>query len=620
MNNFCGNCGCKLQSDARFCPECGQKIEPPEMEIPNSQSTMKMEISKSQNTMKIRNERKKTKDRKTKCKKHYSKKAIALTTCFAVLCVSAGAYTASIQDGDPLAVENITAAVRNTIGKKNLDKLIEIYNKVDKSYIACVASYLPEYDSISEISSSDIANIYSDAFEYFYTEKAPFGDGNIAEDNDWDDCNDRMIIKDDQLKKKNGNEWIFKKTALDQFNKVTGIKFDKNNLDSSFIEDNGKEYVVNFDGDISNSTHCKAISCIIDESSQELIVNLVKCEEDGEAKKEHAIIVPANNSYGYKIKQIKNGHVRKKQSVDVLKKIAMRDAYQKIDVAEALKNYNAEGTHGKKDLEKIAVAGTRYVEQIYGLDSRSVAEKIEIERNKFDEFCEYIGLDKKQREIELDTDLVYLDFDNYKVEADKINARTYTEPSVLRTEVKNKQVIIRFLENELGDEGESCNYKKISVIIVPAENIWGYSIKAISTEKWDDKYAKDISKLDQKAHAKDEAAEKEYTADNYDDSYDFYDDNYTEEDVRIRTQKEIASMWYKKICEIKESVEKKYPDKKELIKKYVKKYCKDEKQMFKGTPSYNELLNDIASMRSVGYFLIGNCLMSDNIEELEKYL
>lgn len=620
MNNFCGNCGCKLQSDARFCPECGQKIEPPEMEIPKSQSTMKTEISKSQNTMKIRNKKKKTNDRKTKCKKHYSKKAIALTTCFAVLCVSAGAYTASIQDGDPLAVENITAAVRNTIGKKNLDKLIEIYNKVDKSYIACVASYLPEYDSISEISSSDIANIYSDAFEYFYTEKAPFGDGNIAEDNDWDDCNDRMIIKDDQLKKKNGNEWIFKKTALDQFNKVTGIKFDKNNLDSSFIEDNGKEYVVNFDGDISNSTHCKAISCIIDESSQELIVNLVKSEEDGEAKKEHAIIVPANNSYGYKIKQIKNGHVRKKQSVDVLKKIAMRDAYQKIDVAEALKNYNAEGTHGKKDLEKIAVAGTRYVEQIYGLDSRSVAEKIEIERNKFDEFCEYIGLDKKQREIELDTDLVYLDFDNYKVEADKINARTYTEPSVLRTEVKNKQVIIRFLENELGDEGESCNYKKISVIIVPAENIWGYSIKAISTEKWDDKYAKDISKLDQKAHAKDNAAEKEYTADNNDDSYDFYDDNYTEEDVIIRTQKEIASMWYKKICEIKEKVEKKYPDKKELIKKYVKKYCKDEKQMFKGTPSYNELLNDIASMRRECYFLIGNCLMSDNIEELEKYL
>lgn len=581
---------------------------------------MKTEISKSQNTMKIRNERKKTKDQKTKCKKHYSKKAIALTTCFAVLCVSAGAYTASIQDGDPLAVENITAAVRNTIGKKNLDKLIEIYNKVDKSYIACVASYLPEYDSISEISSSDIANIYSNAFEYFYTEKAPFGDDNITEDNDWDDCYDRMVIKDDQLKKKNGNEWIFKKTALDQFNKVTGIKFDKNNLDSSFIEDNGKEYVVNFDGDISNSTHCKAISCIIDESSQELIVNLVKSEEDGEAKKEHAIIVPANNSYGYKIKQIKNGHVRKKQSVDVLKKIAMRDAYLKIDVAEALKNYNAEGTHGKKDLEKIAVAGTRYVEQIYGLDSRSVAEKIEIERNKFDEFCEYIGLDKKQREIELDTDLVYLDFDNYKVEADKINNRTYTEPSVLRTEVKNKQVIIRFLENELGDEGESCNYKKISVIIVPAENIWGYSIKAISTEKWDDKYAKDISKLDQKAHAKDNAAEKEYTADNNDDSYDFYDDNYTEEDVRIRTQKEIASMWYKKICEIKEKVEKKYPDKKELIKKYVKKYCKDEKQMFKGTPSYNELLNDIASMRSVGYFLIGNCLMSDNIEELEKYL
>ena len=590
------------------------------MEIPKSQSTMKTEISKSQNTMKIRNERKKTKDQKTKCKKHYSKKAIALTTCFAVLCVSAGAYTASIQDGDPLAVENITAAVRNTIGKKNLDKLIEIYNKVDKSYIACVASYLPEYDSISEISSSDIANIYSNAFEYFYTEKAPFGDDNITEDNDWDDCYDRMVIKDDQLKKKNGNEWIFKKTALDQFNKVTGIKFDKNNLDSSFIEDNGKEYVVNFDGDISNSTHCKAISCIIDESSQELIVNLVKSEEDGEAKKEHAIIVPANNSYGYKIKQIKNGHVRKKQSVDVLKKIAMRDAYLKIDVAEALKNYNAEGTHGKKDLEKIAVAGTRYVEQIYGLDSRSVAEKIEIERNKFDEFCEYIGLDKKQREIELDTDLVYLDFDNYKVEADKINNRTYTEPSVLRTEVKNKQVIIRFLENELGDEGESCNYKKISVIIVPAENIWGYSIKAISTEKWDDKYAKDISKLDQKAHAKDNAAEKEYTADNNDDSYDFYDDNYTEEDVRIRTQKEIASMWYKKICEIKEKVEKKYPDKKELIKKYVKKYCKDEKQMFKGTPSYNELLNDIASMRSVGYFLIGNCLMSDNIEELEKYL
>lgn len=219
MNNFCGNCGCKLQTDAKFCPDCGQKIELP-----------KKEVQKSQNAMKIGKDKKKMDERKRKCKKRCSKKAIALTTCFAVVCMSAGAYTASIQDGNPLDVENITTAVRNTIGKKDLDKLIETYNKVDKSYIACVASYLPEYDSISEISASDIANIYSDAFEYFYTEKAPFGDGNIAEDNDWDNCYDRMIIKDDQLKKKNGNEWIFKKTALDQFNKVTGIKFDNKEI------------------------------------------------------------------------------------------------------------------------------------------------------------------------------------------------------------------------------------------------------------------------------------------------------------------------------------------------------------------------------------------------------
>lgn len=59
---------------------------------------------------------------------------------------------------------------------------------------------------------------------------------------------------------------------------------------------------------------------------------------------------------------------------------------------------------------------------------------------------------------------------------------------------------------------------------------------------------------------------------------------------------------------------------KELIEKYVKKRCEDEKQMFKGTPSYNELTNDVDSMRKECYFLIGNCLMSDNIEELEKYL
>ena len=356
MNNFCGNCGCKLQSDARFCPECGQKIELPEMEIPKSQSTMKTEISKPQNTMKIRNKKKKTNDRKTKCKKHYSKKAIALTTCFAVLCVSAGAYTASIQDGDPLAVENITAAVRNTIGKKKLDELIEIYNKVDKSYIACVASYLPEYDSISEISSSDIKNIYSNVFKYFYT---TFRNDNLVEDNDRVECWDRVFIAANALKNKDGNEWTFEKNALDQFNKVTGIKFDKKNLDSSFIKYNGKEYVVNFDANISNSIHCRAISSIIDENSQEIIVNIVKSKVNGETKKEHIVIVPSDNLYGYKIKKIKDGHVRKKQSIDVLKKIAIRDAYQKLKIAEELKKYNAGETHSKKDLEKIAVAGTK---------------------------------------------------------------------------------------------------------------------------------------------------------------------------------------------------------------------------------------------------------------------
>lgn len=613
MNNFCGNCGCKLQSDARFCPECGQKIELPEMEIPKSQSTMKTEISKPQNTMKIRNKKKKTNDRKTKCKKHYSKKAIALTTCFAVLCVSAGAYTASIQDGDPLAVENITAAVRNTIGKKKLDELIEIYNKVDKSYIACVASYLPEYDSISEISSSDIKNIYSDVFKYFYT---TFRNDNLVEDNDRVECWDRVFIAANALKNKDGNEWTFEKNALDQFNKVTGIKFDKKNLDSSFIKYNGKEYVVNFDANISNSIHCRAISSIIDENSQEIIVNIVKSKVNGETKKEHIVIVPSDNLYGYKIKKIKDGHVRKKQSIDVLKKIAIRDAYQKLKIAEELKKYNAGETHSKKDLEKIAVAGTRYVEQIYGLDSRSVTSKVKIERNKFDEFCEYMGISKEQRNIELDTDSVYLDSDNYEVEAIQINNRASTDPCVLRAEKKNKQIVLQYLENELGDDEDACNYKKISVIMVPTENLWGYSIKEISTEKWDDKYAKDISRLDQKAHEKIKAVEKEYT----NDDYEFDDSDYTEEGIGIQTQKEIASMWYKKICEIKENVEEKYPDKKELIEKYVKKRCEDEKQMFKGTPSYNELTNDVDSMRKECYFLIGNCLMSDNIEELEKYL
>lgn len=312
----------------------------------------------------------------------------------------------------------------------------------------------------------------------------------------------------------------------------------------------------------------------------------------------------------------KRRNVRKKQSIDVLKKIAIRDAYQKLKIAEELKKYNAGETHSKKDLEKIAVAGTRYVEQIYGLDSRSVTSKVKIERNKFDEFCEYMGISKEQRNIELDTDSVYLDSDNYEVEAIQINNRASTDPCVLRAEKKNKQIVLQYLENELGDDEEACNYKKISVIMVPTENLWGYSIKEISTEKWDDKYAKDISRLDQKAHEKIKAVEKEYT----NDDYEFDDSDYTEEGIGIQTQKEIASMWYKKICEIKENVEEKYPDKKELIEKYVKKRCEDEKQMFKGTPSYNELTNDVDSMRKECYFLIGNCLMSDNIEELEKYL
>ena len=42
--------------------------------------------------------------------------------------------------------------------------------------------------------------------------------------------------------------------------------------------------------------------------------------------------------------------------IDVLKKIAIRDAYQKLKIAEELKKYNAGETHSKKDLEKIAVA------------------------------------------------------------------------------------------------------------------------------------------------------------------------------------------------------------------------------------------------------------------------
>lgn len=602
MNNFCGNCGCKLQTDAKFCPDCGQKIELP-----------KKEVQKSQNAMKIGKDKKKMDERKRKCKKHYSKKAIALTTCFAVVCMSAGAYTASIQDGNPLDVENITTAVRNTIGKKDLDKLIEVYNSVNITYIANMVSYLPEYDSISEISSSDIKNIYSDAFKYYYTQ---YGNCDLSDDVQWDDCSDRIIIVSNSCKSEEGKEWVFDKDTFEQFNTIAGIKFNKNNLDSSFIKDNGKEYVVNFDTNISNSVYCKAIGIVIDKNSQEVIVNIVKSENDGEVKKEHVVIVPADNLYGYKIKQIKGGHVKKKHDIDMLKNTGKRYAYIPIDIADALKDYNAEETHSKEEMEKIAVAGTRYVNQIYGLNSSSGTEKVEIERNKFDEFCEYMGIPKNQRNIEINSDSVYLDKYDYKVQADQINNTVHTDNILLRTEVKNKQVIVQSLENELGSEGEACNYKKVSVMLEPAENIWGYSIKEISMEKWDDKYAKDISELDQTVHEKLKAVEKEYIADQYDD---YSDNNDTEEDVKIRTQKENARLWYEKMYEIKEEIEKKYPDKKEFMEKYAKLHWKDDIQRLKGDSSYDELTSTINSMRAHCYFMIGNCLMSDNIDELENY-
>ena len=86
MNNFCGNCGCKLQSDARFCPECGQKIRTAgngdskitEYDENGDLKTAEYDENKEQ--------KEKNDDRKTKCKKHYSKKMQISTNLLSFCC------------------------------------------------------------------------------------------------------------------------------------------------------------------------------------------------------------------------------------------------------------------------------------------------------------------------------------------------------------------------------------------------------------------------------------------------------------------------------------------------------------------------------------------------------
>ena len=600
VQRFCENCGEELKGTPKFCPKCGQKI--------------------LYNDAVIKKE--KSNEKKTKTIKVVTG-VITVALVGGVIGVGGG-YVADQHMNMKKIEEKVES---NGQGKKNrefdLEKLRNLYKNNQFAYVEYMCSYLPQYSSSTELTQEELKMIYQDAFDYYSSlnhyriNQHSFMSG---QQYDIDDYMDRDIISDDKLVDTERDEntdmeirWKFSNDVFEKFNEIADVEFDFNELNSNKVTYDGEYFDLIYTEDREDFLECELKNALLDEENGNIVVNIEKVQKKNdktEKIEEHAVLVLSDNQYGYKIKSIENGYKYPEQSLESIEYTIGKWEGTSIQVANIFDNFQYNEENTEDIVKQLAKRG------YFFLKSTQDENGAEINREDFFDACEVVGISREDSDIEIDDDEIKLNSNEYVVKNADMGSGAVIRNYLLRTEInkKNKEVLKYYLTTKKNENSEEKQYLQRVLTFELADNVYGYQIKSIVSKEWNDKYKEELNDIEQKSNVLEQKCASIHTE--------------SEGAEWVQQEKEL---WDKELDNIMGKIKDKYPEKEQMIDKNTKKYLEkidadvadwytkpnenasEEEKMFY---QVNTISSKQSRIQSYCYFLIGNCLMDNHIEEI----
>ncbi len=424
-----------------------------------------------------------------------------------------------------------------------------------------------------------------------------------------------MIISDDSLieRSDSNKQWIFKGDTFDELNQILDVEFDFSKFESDHIVYDGEKFVVTFTGDKDDQQESEIKGIYSGEEADTLnIFQDIRADQGEEIIKKHIVLVPEDNEWGYKIKSVEKGYIEFTLPMDKIGSCDEQDA-----IADILENYQSGENNQEECVQKLAEGWKSFTRGHFELQDKLALNESKYNREILYEWCEIAGISRKEsKAIEIDNDEVALNAEEYKIK-EFANGPHYIpddrqiESYHLRVDTDKKEAINYSLIVSKDEDTGAVVLKKQNVVYEPEKNIYGYQIKSISTEEWNDEYSQELEQI-------------ELTTWELEEQW-----SHAGAREQIELNQKIKEIWTDEFQNIVTRLSEKYPDKKDEIEQLSEEFLSEIEEMdttvedeSDSEAMYDEkdtiLLNQNHQIQAKCYYMVGNGLMGDRIDEIVR--
>lgn len=518
-------------------------------------------------------------------------------------------------------VNEVQSKVKQTVNSK--DKKGQKNNTKNMNYsgwyINRISTYLPFYKSSDELTDDVLQEIYISAMDYYCSYRNHIEDDGtvigIVTSEYMNNYRDRMIISDDSLieRSDSNKQWIFKGDTFDELNQILDVEFDFSKFESDHIVYDGEKFVVTFTGDKDDQQESEIKGIYSGEEADTLnIFQDIRADQGEEIIKKHIVLVPEDNEWGYKIKSVEKGYIEFTLPMDKIGSCDEQDA-----IADILENYQSGENNQEECVQKLAEGWKSFTRGNFELQDKLALNESKYNREILYEWCEIAGISRKEsKAVEIDNDEVALNAEEYKIK-EFANGPHYIlddrqiESYHLRVDTDKKEAINYSLIVSKDEDTGAVVLKKQNVVYEPEKNIYGYQIKSISTEEWNDEYSQELEQI-------------ELTTWELEEQW-----SHAGAREQIELNQKIKEIWTDEFQNIVTRLSEKYPDKKDEIEQLSEEFLSEIEEMdttvedeSDSEAMYDEkdtiLLNQNHQIQAKCYYMVGNGLMGDRIDEIVR--
>ncbi|VUW92149.1 Uncharacterised protein [[Ruminococcus] torques] len=518
-------------------------------------------------------------------------------------------------------VNEVQSKVKQTVNSK--DKKGQKNNTKNMNYsgwyINRISTYLPFYKSSDELTDDVLQEIYISAMDYYCSYRNHIEDDGtvigIVTSEYMNNYRDRMIISDDSLieRSDSNKQWIFKGDTFDELNQILDVEFDFSKFESDHIVYDGEKFVVTFTGDKDDQQESEIKGIYSGEEADTLnIFQDIRADQGEEIIKKHIVLVPEDNEWGYKIKSVEKGYIEFTLPMDKIGSCDEQDA-----IADILENYQSGENNQEECVQKLAEGWKSFTRGNFELQDKLALNESKYNREILYEWCEIAGISRKEsKAVEIDNDEVALNAEEYKIK-EFANGPHYIpddrqiESYHLRVDTDKKEAINYSLIVSKDEDTGAVVLKKQNVVYEPEKNIYGYQIKSISTEEWNDEYSQELEQI-------------ELTTWELEEQW-----SHAGAREQIELNQKIKEIWTDEFQNIVTRLSEKYPDKKDEIEQLSEEFLSEIEEMdttvedeSDSEAMYDEkdtiLLNQNYQIQAKCYYMVGNGLMGDRIDEIVR--